>query len=440
MSFDIIRDMYDRGFNTRILEALVKANNPSKDNLFITRRDQVSFLQETLLSAKKLLIRSQSDLDLHYNPVNAPKALLFAPHPTGGTYVLPSNTLHVNVHLTSDGGTGLVKIKGNNAGNPVTYDGVGEVSPLLINNVSVQGELDVQGGLINLESAEVTTLRASGGICRTEFVTIDQFHITSGFLGLTGPSIIENRGSTVTGDGSLLCSTVVFNNTSEDGPTVLVDTTSAAILSNIMMFGELDTAGIQIDAGVMTVDTLLYVGSPVAFPIVQANLPGQAFIGNVLDLLSLPPTGDGIQPYLSSALVSFNNSNLSLPNNPTTVQEAFDDLIEKFSSGEQTITSGGQVVIAHGLSSSPTIVNYKLICKSAELGYSVDDTVDVTPILSGITLGASRGVSSVVDESNITIRFGSSASSIELLNKSNGNLQPITNANWRLIVEAIRVG
>ena len=106
--------------------------------------------------------------------------------------------------------------------------------------------------------------------------------------------------------------------------------------------------------------------------------------------------------------------------------------IHDFISAEQTITSGGSDVLAHGLPTKPRHVTLWLKCTTAENGYSIGDEVLINP---GVDT-ADKGLSVTRDATNITIRYGSDTNALRVLHKTNGTVQPIANANWRLIVEA----
>lgn len=106
-----------------------------------------------------------------------------------------------------------------------------------------------------------------------------------------------------------------------------------------------------------------------------------------------------------------------------------------FTSAEQTITSAGSLAIAHGLSASPSLIQYRLVCKTAEHNYSVDDEITVSfDIHSSSTV--TRVNSLVLDATNINIRFSSDAICFISNDKTTGAAVSLTNANWKLIVRA----
>lgn len=106
-----------------------------------------------------------------------------------------------------------------------------------------------------------------------------------------------------------------------------------------------------------------------------------------------------------------------------------------FTSTEQTITVAGALVIPHGLGASPSLVQARLICKTAEFGYSIGDETIIGFHLDA-SGAANSGISVVIDSTNIDIRFGSNALTVTLVRKDTGATFHPTNANWKLIIKA----
>lgn len=104
---------------------------------------------------------------------------------------------------------------------------------------------------------------------------------------------------------------------------------------------------------------------------------------------------------------------------------------ESFTSADQTITNAGSLTIAHGLSNTPTLVQLRFKCLTAQHNYAVNDEV-ITDNHHADT--GSYGVSCVPDGTNLNIRFGSSGQRI--LDKTTGVTGTLTNVNWALIVKA----
>lgn len=103
-----------------------------------------------------------------------------------------------------------------------------------------------------------------------------------------------------------------------------------------------------------------------------------------------------------------------------------------YTSAEQTITAAGSLTLAHGLGVEPESIELRLVCKTTELGYPVDDVVLLAPGRND----SNRGLAVVPDETNIFIRFGSGAAPLAVMNKTTGGEGGITPANWRLVVKA----
>lgn len=106
-----------------------------------------------------------------------------------------------------------------------------------------------------------------------------------------------------------------------------------------------------------------------------------------------------------------------------------------YDSGDQTITASGTLTLAHGLGTRPRRIWAQLRCTSAEGGYSSGDYVTVGQTE---TDGAARvGVNFVPDATNLTVLYGTSASTFSVPNKSTRASFSITNGSWRLRVFAV---
>lgn len=110
-----------------------------------------------------------------------------------------------------------------------------------------------------------------------------------------------------------------------------------------------------------------------------------------------------------------------------------------YTSTDQTITSGGSLVLAHSLGAAPKFTAFELVCQSSEGGYSNGNVVPIWPqgAQGNITGGsAAPGVSVITDATNITLRYGSAVAAFQIVNASTGNAFNITNSNWKLRVKA----
>lgn len=114
-------------------------------------------------------------------------------------------------------------------------------------------------------------------------------------------------------------------------------------------------------------------------------------------------------------------------------------VVTTYDSGDQTITAGGLLTLAHGLGTKPLSVALKLKCTTTEHNYAVGDEIDIA---AGYTISAtaSRGASVYTASSdaatNLYVRYGSDANTFNVYNKTTGTIANITNSSWRLIVKA----
>lgn len=104
----------------------------------------------------------------------------------------------------------------------------------------------------------------------------------------------------------------------------------------------------------------------------------------------------------------------------------------EFTSSELTIANGGGGTIAHGLGAAPKLIQVLLICKTAEQGYSIGDTV----VWGAFWQAQDRGLSVGGDATNIAYRYAAQNTPFSYLNKSTGASSALTNANWRVIIKA----
>jgi hypothetical protein len=101
-------------------------------------------------------------------------------------------------------------------------------------------------------------------------------------------------------------------------------------------------------------------------------------------------------------------------------------LTESFESSEITVpTTVGNEEVSHGLGSVPKIFQVVIRCKTADLGYAVDDEVDVTS--SGIQISV---------YSNSTVIGFTQKPSVYISHKDGSAVANITPANWKLVFRA----
>ena len=100
-------------------------------------------------------------------------------------------------------------------------------------------------------------------------------------------------------------------------------------------------------------------------------------------------------------------------------------------SPQQVITSAGALTLAHGLPSSPSLVTMQLVCQTAEQGYSIGQVINIQ--LGVQDSSSARGVSVISNATNLTIRYGSTATAFIYIHGTTGAQAILTNANWRAV-------
>lgn len=191
------------------------------------------------------------------------------------------------------------------------------------------------------------------------------------------------------------------------------------------------TACTSITAGTVTVATgdLVYVQDVSAANVLKV-VTAQS-IANLASVGAATTTSSGIVELITTAELQTGTD--------TTRAVTADAMLNalgfssRYNSGNQTITSGGALTLAHSLGREPNIIQAWLKCQTAEAGYSIGDK-----LATGVSAeqGISRGLSIVCDNTNVNVRFGSDANSFVILNKTTGTITTATNGNWRLVIDA----
>ncbi|RUV12406.1 MULTISPECIES: hypothetical protein [unclassified Mesorhizobium] len=108
-----------------------------------------------------------------------------------------------------------------------------------------------------------------------------------------------------------------------------------------------------------------------------------------------------------------------------------------YDSGQQTITSGGALTLAHGFGVQPKLYLAVLQCVTAEGGFSVGDETQWPPNGSNDGSGSANGYLIYPDATNVNIRFGNNSPCMNPMPRKDtgGDFTP-TQANWKLVVRA----
>jgi hypothetical protein len=106
----------------------------------------------------------------------------------------------------------------------------------------------------------------------------------------------------------------------------------------------------------------------------------------------------------------------------------------KYISPEQAITLNADVTLAHSLGGRPSVLTAHLVCKTAELGYSVNDEVEMPLTELGPVSGL--GITARANATQVLVRFSSVG--VGIMSLANGSTTSITPTSWRLVVRAYR--
>lgn len=126
------------------------------------------------------------------------------------------------------------------------------------------------------------------------------------------------------------------------------------------------------------------------------------------------------------------NSGKFLTTNGTTTSWSFPAFGTSYDSGNQSISSGGQLILSHGLGVKPKAVRLYMVNLTGELGYTAGQEVDGQFVHDG---NFAPWVAMVSDSSHITIRFSNSGS-FGTFHATTGASTAITLTNWALVARA----
>ena len=140
----------------------------------------------------------------------------------------------------------------------------------------------------------------------------------------------------------------------------------------------------------------------------------------------------------AASLVLLTNQQVTLFNTGTAwivVSSAGSYTPTRYTSLAQTITIAGALTLPHELGVTPGNVRCRLVCVTAELGYTAGQI-----IASGCFMGksgAGAGVAVVPDATNLNVRFSNAAiTTFQVINYTTGANTNITNTNWNVIFVA----
>lgn len=107
-----------------------------------------------------------------------------------------------------------------------------------------------------------------------------------------------------------------------------------------------------------------------------------------------------------------------------------------YESADQTIVPGGLISLTHGLGGTPTLLQTRVKCVSADAGYSVNDLL--YPENFQDFNGGSRGYGPRCTSSQVLVRVGSDTNPLRGLRGDTGADQIFDETKWRLQVRVWR--
>lgn len=124
--------------------------------------------------------------------------------------------------------------------------------------------------------------------------------------------------------------------------------------------------------------------------------------------------------------LDLSSKTLTLPTSLTT------QFSRQFVSSELTIANNGTATLAHSLSAVPKLVQIRLICKVADLNYAVNDEI----VWGTMFQGFDKGVSIIVNNTNIIYRYAAVSAPFSYVDKNTGNVNALNNSSWRMVIRA----
>jgi len=209
---------------------------------------------------------------------------------------------------------------------------------------------------------------------------------------------------------------------------VQINFTTAETAGTAVAGNALDLALVQKDSATNTL--VLGNGTAVTLAVAGGGTGSTTAAGALTNLGAAPlasPTFTGV-PAASTAAAGTNTTQVATTAFVnTTVNDGW------WESAEQTITLNTTITVAHGLARTPKDVQCFLRCKTAELGYAIDDEVNFS--VNNASTGSSYNVNPNITRNgtNVITRITQNVTVITL---STGAIAPITLANWKVVFRA----
>ena len=248
----------------------------------------------------------------------------------------------------------------------------------------------------------------------------------------------------------------LVTNSAGDGLSLVDLTTSGTYADPVTTQGDIirgSATGIQERLALGSANTLLGVNAAadnveyrqaVAADIATDAITTAKIIDDAVTLAKMAPGTDGnLITYDANgdpAAVATGNALQVLTSNGAGAAPTFQTPIfsEAYESSQQTITAAGSLTLAHGLSSTPKLYTAVLVCTDAsgEHNYAQNDEVTISINIGDDGTGSNKGVVIIPDSTNLNVRYSSGTNTFQVLDKTAGTLQVITNTKWAMVFRA----
>ena len=108
---------------------------------------------------------------------------------------------------------------------------------------------------------------------------------------------------------------------------------------------------------------------------------------------------------------------------------------KEYTSPQQTITSGGTLTLSHLLGAIPKLIRTELMCITNDGSHLAGEIIELGDGYIPVSSLTSVGHEIKKTSTEIKVIYGNSAT-VYLAKTAAGVSEPLTNANWRLVVRA----
>ena len=306
-------------------------------------------------------------------------------------------------------------IAGTTNGQYFTVPGTGGVYLYLYKNVSGVATLSATldafvGGTLTgaLNEAPPVTIASAANI--------DIGAAASNTVIISGTASITSLGTIAAGAIRYLRATGAFTLTHNATSLILQGSNITAAVGDVFRFESLG-------AGNWRLTGFQSASAPATYQPLDATLTSISATGNAADKMLYTT---GVDTWAEAAITSAGRDLIDDANAAAQLATLGTEALNTFVSTDQTITLAGALTLAHGLGVAPRFTQMRLVCQTAEAGYSAGDVITLI----------TRQPTIRPDATNLNIRYSDAA--INVNHSSTGTQTGITAANWKARFFAIK--